>query len=335
MLHEALHTVRSVSTHQAQVSTPKPQPTAVPLAPQATDSLKGTPTQTVRQPQAQEPKGATTYTSAAWGWSPTTPQPAESTAPQKDFLNDSVPHFEFTAEQAPLRGIPGDELPYRFKDDSFVTITLILSFFLMTWVFTRSRHYLSAQASEYFNNRKHRSSTSDNLHNELNGKALMIFQTCFIVGLIFFDLTQSIQEEVFIHIDPYKILGCTTGLCLAYYVLKILAYRFVNSIFFDRQQCSIWNETYLLHILLTGMIQLPLVLLIVYFDLSFTRLLTLFIALVVIAKTLLLYKCHHIFFNYTLGWVHLFLYFCTLEIVPLLFLVRAMVYANNFLLTTN
>ena len=225
-------------------------------------------------------------------------------------------------------------MPYRFKDDSFVTLVLMLSFFLMTWVFTRSRHYLSAQASEYFNSRKHRDSTGDSLHNELNGKTLMVFQTCFIIGLIFFDLTQEVQTEVFVHVDPYKILGCSTALCLFYFISKILMYRFVNSIFFDRQQCSTWNETYLLHILLTGLVLLPLVLLIVYFDLSFARLLTLFIGLVIIAKTLLLYKCHRIFFNYTLGWVHLFLYFCTLEIVPLLFLVRVMVYANNFLLTT-
>ena len=271
----------------------------------------------------------------AFGWEQLIESQPEQSKQQTYITADSLTRFEFTAEQVPLRGIVGDEIPYRFKNDSFVTIILMLSFFLMTWVFTRSRHYLTAQASEYFNNRKHRNSSMDSLHNELNGKALMVCQTCFIAGLIFFDITQELQPEVFLHVDPYKLLASTTLLCLGYYLFKIVLYRFVNSIFFERQQCSTWNETYLLHILLTGLIQLPPVLLIIYFDLSFNRLLTLFITLIVVAKTLLLYKCFRIFFNYTLGWVHLFLYFCTLEIVPLLFLFRVMVYANNFLLTTN
>lgn len=357
MQQDSIHIVRAVprDTVPAQHGTTvrqKPQQkelpvskTVQPVSPAApevrdsmlTDTLTAVPDTIVYQPQplpeTEEKQDSTT--SALWGWENMLTRMQKSKLQKIDYLNDSVPRFEFTAELAPLRGIPGDELPYRFKEDSFVTIILILSFFLMTWVFTRSRQYLSAQATEYFSNRSHHDSSADSLHHELNGKVLMIFQTCFIVGLVFFDLTQDIQKEVFLQVDPFKILACTTGICFAYYLLKIIMYRFVNSIFFDRQQCSTWNETYLLHILLTGLIMLPLVLLIVYFDLTFMRLLTLFIGVIAVAKALLLYKCHRIFFNYTLGWVHLFLYFCTLEIVPLLILVRVMVYANNFLLTTN
>lgn len=302
-----------------------------------TDTLAAVPDTIVYQPQPlpETEEKQDSATSTLWGWENMLARMQKPRLKNTDYQNDSVPRFEFTAEMAPLRGIPGDGLPYRFKEDSLVTVILLLSFFLMTWVFTRSRQYLSAQVTEYFSNRNRHDSSADSQHHELNGKVLMIFQTCFIAGLVFFDLTQNVQKEVFLQVDPYKILTCTTGICFVYYLLKIIMYRFVNSVFFERQQCSTWNETYLLHILLTGLIMLPLVLLIVYFDLTFMRLMTLFIGVIAIAKVLLLYKCHRIFFNYTLGWVHLFLYFCTLEIVPLLILVRVMVYANNFLLTTN
>ena len=39
-------------------------------------------------------------------------------------------------------GIAGDPVPYLFRTDSFVTIVLMVSFFLVVWVISRSRHYL-------------------------------------------------------------------------------------------------------------------------------------------------------------------------------------------------
>ena len=79
----------------------------------------------------------------------------------------------------------------------------------------------------------------------------------------------------------------------------------------------------------------PVALLVVYFDLSFHSMSWLFFCILIIDKSLLFYKCQRIFFNTALGVVHLFLYFCTLEIMPLLILFRALIYANNFLLTIN
>ena len=84
-----------------------------------------------------------------------------------------------------------------------------------------------------------------------------------------------------------------------------------------------------------GLALLPVALLVIYFDMSFANMVKAFICILVVDKSLLMYKCYRTFFNYTFGWVHLFLYFCTLEIMPLLILLRIMVYANSFLLTIN
>lgn len=308
--------------------------------PAATDTLAGTPDTVLTRHFLPIPEPQTEETAVPVS-SPWTRQlltddslTLHPSIPRIDFQKDSVSAFRFTAEMAPLRGIAGEERPYRFKDDSVVTIVLLLSLFLMTWVFTRSRHYLSAKASEYFNNRRHRDNPADIQHG-LNGKVLILLQTCCITGLILFGITLETQNQVFQHVEPYKILTCTILLSVGYYLVKIALYRFVNSIFFDRSSCGMWNETYQLHILLTGLLLLPIVLLIVYFEVSFVRLSAYLLMLIALAKALLLYKCRHIFFNYTLGWVHLFLYFCTLEIVPILFLIQGMIYTNNFLLTTN
>lgn len=249
---------------------------------------------------------------------------------------DSTSGMHFSETFVQPSGIAGDPVPYRFKNDNFVTITLLLSFFLVVWVISRSRHFLRDQMKEFF----HRPSVRGNLFSEhvetaIRGQVFLIFQTCFVIGLLFFDFTQEKQIEVFNQVSPYKILSVSVGISSLYYILKTILYNFVNSVFFSREQRTQWNQTYLLSVLALSLALLPVALLVIYFDMSFANMVKAFICILVVDKSLLMYKCYRTFFNYTFGWVHLFLYFCTLEIMPLLILLRIMVYANSFLLTIN
>ena len=85
-------------------------------------------------------------------------------------------------------------------------------------------------------------------------------------------------------------------------------------------------------IMSTGFTSLfPIVLLIVYFDLS-PQIAPYFIGFVIIiAKILLFYKCFSNFFNKFHGAFHLILYFCALEILPDFVLWKGIILANNIL----
>ena len=74
-----------------------------------------------------------------------------------------------------------------------------------------------------------------------------------------------------------------------------------------------------------------LVLLVVYFDLDFALAQTSFLFTFLFIETLLAYKCFCIFFGYAFGWVHLILYFCTLEIAPLVILWRSLHVLTGYL----
>lgn len=232
-------------------------------------------------------------------------------------------------------GVAGDPVPYQFRNDSLVTIVLMVSFFLIAWVISRSRYYLNEQIKEFFHHRQRENLFSQRTQNELRGQIFLVFQTCFMLGILFFDYTQEYQQQVFNQVSPYKILGLSVGICTLYYLIKVGAYTFINNIFFDRRQCQQWTESYMLCTLGTGLALLPLGLLVVYFDLDLPNTAICLICILVVDKMLLIYKCYSIFFSYRLGWVHLFLYFCTLEIIPILILFRALIYANNYLLTIN
>lgn len=232
-------------------------------------------------------------------------------------------------------GFAGDPVPYQFRNDSIVTIVVMLSFFLMAWVISRSRYYLHEQIKDFFHHRKRENLFTQRTQNELRGQVFLVFQTCFLLGILFFDYTQEFMQQVFNQISPYKTLGVSVGICCTYYLLKVATYAFINTIFFDRRQCTQWMESYMLCVLGMGLALLPVTLLVVYFDLNIQNTAICFVCILVIDKILLFYKCFRIFFGYKLGWVHLFLYFCTLEIAPIFILFRALVYASNFLLTIN
>lgn len=229
-------------------------------------------------------------------------------------------------------GVAGDPVPYRFRNDNFVTITLLLSFFLVAWVVARSRSFLREQAKEFFHPPVARPNLSaDRNGAELRGQAFLVCQTCFVLGLLFFDFTQEKQPEVFAQLSPYWTLGVSVGILLLFVGMKAGVYAFVNAVFFTREQRMLWSQTYLLGVLALGAVSLPLALLVVYFDLGFAGMADTFLVLLLTDKILLSYRCFRIFFSYPLGWVHLFLYFCTLEIVPIYLLFRALVYVNGVL----
>ena len=248
---------------------------------------------------------------------------------------DSLTGMDMTVTSFQVNGMAGDPVPYRFRTDNFVTILLMVSFFLVVWVISRSRRFLAHSVKDFFHTRMRENLFAERTENELRGQIFLVFQTCFVLGILFFDFTQELQVDVFNQVSPYKILGVSTAICSLYYLLKVGVSSFVNSIFFEKAQCERWAEAYMLTVLGLGLSLFPVALLVVYFDLSFHHLIYLALSLLVLDKLLLLYKTYSIFFRYTLGWVHLILYFCTLEVTPLLILWRALTYANNFLLTIN
>ena len=231
-----------------------------------------------------------------------------------------------------LPGIAADPLPYRMRADDYVNGILLLSFFLVVWVIAKSKHFLSMRFKDFFYPRREKRSTATGgATPELRGQLFLVFQTCFALSLLFFNYTQNFQTEVFNRISPYILLGLDVGICIAYYVVKVILYNIVNATFFQKQQNEEWQETYMLVTLGEGILLLPLAFLVIYFDLSFDSTKFAFLSIILILKLLLFYKCFCIFFNRVKLFLHLFLYFCTLEITPALLLWRTLVYGNECL----
>ena len=108
-----------------------------------------------------------------------------------------------------------------------------------------------------------------------------------------------------------------------YAALKCGIYRIINTTFFNPIATKRW--TFLLYsaIALSGVLLFALVLLAVFLPLSFkTTLFATFIVLI-FAKISLLIAYFHTFFPLKVSVIHIFLYFCALEVAPLLLLMHA------------
>lgn len=267
-----------------------------------------------------------------WGF----PLPLDSVflAEQRCLWDSLSREITWQHESVPYRpdGIAGDPIPYRFRNDDFVTSALMLSFFLLVWVMASSWRFLREMAKDFFHNRTRPNLFTDRANTVLRGRFFLIAQACFMQGILFFDYTQKLQPEVFAQVSPYTLLGSATLIFGIYYLSKILLYRIVNHTFFPTERNKQWDNQLLVSILTTGSLLLPLTLLVVYFDLPFRETLITYILLMVIVKILLFYKAYRIFFSTLIGHIHIILYFCALEAVPILTLWTVLLTSNRFLM---
>ncbi len=109
-----------------------------------------------------------------------------------------------------------------------------------------------------------------------------------------------------------------------------MAYRIVNWTFFPRQELGQWNSTRWLLAIIKALCLFPLTLIAVYHELPLVPFLWTSGIILLVYEALILLKSKQFFFNYKFGCIHLFLYFCTLEIGSLALALRALVYINEY-----
>ena len=167
---------------------------------------------------------------------------------------------------------------------------------------------------------------------EVRGHIFLILQTCFTLAILFFDYTQLNLTEVFNQVSPYILLGMDTAICFAYFVIKIAAYKMVNWVFFDRVQNRKWLDSLSAHGYTSGTVAFcPCFACCLFrFVIQTSRNNGCFVSRNF--QTFAIDKMQTNLFVYRFSGIHLILYFCTLELIPVLLLWRALVYFNEILI---
>lgn len=239
--------------------------------------------------------------------------------------------LERSVQETKASGMQGEALPYMLRNDSGLTVILLACFILFSYALRNSKKYLWQRIHSFFVYRERNS-----LFDEISGTdfkyiLLLGMITCICGGFCLYDYFLSLHPLLF-RLTPHLLLiGIYIGSCLLLAGSKWVGYSFINWIFFNKEKNKLWIETYFDVLAGSCFLLFPAVLLIFYTDLSPSSAKLLVLIILSFAKILLFYKCIRNFFSRFHGAFHLILYFCTLEIVPDLFLWKGIEKINNIL----
>ena len=187
-------------------------------------------------------------------------------------------------------GMRGEQIPYQLRSDWMVTSVLFLCFILVSYVLAHGKKHLEQQFKNFSLSKERASLFDDTTASDVRYTLGLIFQTCILAGFCVYDYFSDHDLLLFRVVPHYLLLSIFIGCVVLFLLFKWLAYSFVNWIFFNKIKNMIWIESYFNVIIGAGFLLFPIVLLIVYFDLS-PQLAPYFIGFVIIiAKILLFYK---------------------------------------------
>ena len=232
------------------------------------------------------------------------------------FSGNSMYHPELSTEQIGESGAP---IPYSFQNDSFVTGILILCFLLITWVMSYISAFLLKQAKLFFSAQKTEQPITET-GSEIKFQILFMFITCLLYALLYFFYATHFNANTFIVSSEYLMLAIFLLTIIGYMAVRLLLYTIVNNIFFSKKKNLQYIGSLLFITSLEGVVLFPLVLLLAYFQFSLQNAIYYTATIVILAKILTFYKSYAIFFKQKGGFLQIILYFCALEMIPLMML---------------
>lgn len=201
-----------------------------------------------------------------------------------------------------------------FYTDDLMVSGIIVCGLILAMVMSDRKHFLSQLLKGFFLPRE---SAIENLRttNVTYMRMGMYTVTFFSVGLL---LAMLASEKSIDITDTYMmwLLGATAS--ALFHLVRVLLFAMTDAIFLDKPTRLAWERNYANWAILSGIPLYLLTIIAVFFDLPPDTILTLLGTCIATLELCLLHKAFHIFSGKKYGFLQLFLYLCTLELIPLL-----------------
>lgn len=218
-------------------------------------------------------------------------------------------------------------IPYLLNNDDWVTGILLVCFLITSYVLSHGRSQLFQSIRKLFSTHEighifHKKTIVDTYC-----LLLLNLQTSLLVSILL--LKVLFENDTLTSSIATSLLAYYSIIILLYLFVKRIVYRFVNWIFFDKLKNGLWIDSYFFIISIVGMLLLPVTLLIIYCDFPYYISILLPAILFFLMNLYFIYRCFSIFFNQLHGLCYLFLYFCTFEVLPFLFVWKVVGMVND------
>lgn len=231
------------------------------------------------------------------------------------FSKDTLFHPELPGGRY---GVAGDPVPYSVHGDNIITSLLLACFIMAVIAFSNARGFIVRQAKSFFYLPREGTTEVLETANELRFQAFLVLLSCIMLSLLYYFYTLSHYGDTYILDSQYHLIAIYLAMIVGYFLVKAVVYTIVNCIFFDGKRNGQWIKSLLFITSIEGVLLFPAVILQAYFNLSLRNTLIYFIVTLVIVKILTFFKGYIIFFRQNVVRLQIILYFCTLEIIPLL-----------------
>ena len=234
---------------------------------------------------------------------------------KEQFLaDDTLYHPELAHEPF---GMAGDPVPYNISNDNIISSFLLGCFILSLLAFAISKNFVVQQIKDFFHIPRR-----EDIKTPTSGEviALLFFalQNCLMLAMAYFFYVKTYVADTFIFAEEYLFIGLIFLILFVYTFLKYPLYTMVNYTFFNGKNNGQWTHTMLILSAIEGALLFPAILFQSYFDSSPQYIIFYAVFVLVLVKILTFYKCYVIFFRKNGLFLQIILYFCTLEIIPLL-----------------
>ena len=225
----------------------------------------------------------------------------------------------------------GEPLPYLLRTDSMIIFILFFCLILVAYISLDSKKILLNKLKELFAGRERNSIYWDVTTDDARYTFLLILHACILWGICIYGYLTDVSPELSQSYSYYLLFGLI-GCIAVFLLLKCLMFSFINWVFFDKVRNAVWIKTYYNIFSWSGLLLLPVVLLIVFGNLSLDISFYWVAFIAILMKIVLFFKCFNNFFKNFHGCFHLILYLCTLEILPDVLLWKSIWVTNHFLL---
>lgn len=228
----------------------------------------------------------------------------------------------------------GKLIPYAPRRDDAVVIVLVVCFLVIAYVLSANSRFLFQMLQNFMLNRKRFSIFDSSTTSEVNRLFLLILMGCILSGICLYTLCVTYQPTLTDYLPPLALLGIYVAVVILYLFQKWSFYKLLGWMFLDSDTALQSMESYYTLIYFATFYFLLSALGIVFLNLPFWGSLTLYISAFVILRIFIFFKWIKLFSVKKYGLFRFFLYFCALEIVPLI-LAGAIVLIINELLILN
>lgn len=216
------------------------------------------------------------------------------------------------------------------QNDIVTSLVLVCFFITMTFI-SVSRNYIGRQTKKFFGKITARDTFTAETINEVKLNIYFVFQTCLIFSILTYIFATSAVDVSQLEFPLILVIPAATILYLLYFVLKLFLYTVTDIVFSDGSKTKRQHTDDLCYITtVQGLLLFPALLLAISTGIDTTDAAIYVAVVIVFAKLIAFYKTFSTFSGHYKMFLQIILYFCALEVVPLMSLCGIVAMIANY-----